>query len=161
MRVRFKTLEVRSCLPAEGDMIIEIDEVKPGLNILTVFRELSNVFGKELERFDIAAWTPAIHETAPLIDLPGGAFLLRIGVDPCEDFAIAFAGRELFTQGGEIEAEELLEMLIDWRVVGKLAIRPGDRRPAFIKQPRQSDVPTETAARAARRSFREIRCGDS
>ena len=86
--------------------------------------------------------------------------MLRIGVDPFEDLAVAFAGRELFAQGGEIEAEERLEVLIDGRVEGKLAIRPGDRRAAFIKQPRQSNVPTETAARAARRSFRQIGCGD-
>src|SRR5205823_1932739 len=98
-------------------------EVEPGLYVFALLRKLANVFGRELQRLDIPARTPPVHKRAPLIDLPGGAFLLRIGVDPCEDFAIAFAGRELFTQGGEIEAEELLEMLIDWRVVGKLAIR--------------------------------------
>src|SRR5438067_5154936 len=141
-------------------MIVEIDEVEPSLNVFPVFCELADGLGKELQRLDVTTGTAAIHEAAPLLDLPGRAFVRRIRIYPFENFAITFSGRQLFAQRREIEAEEILDVLIDGRVVGKLAVRPGDGGAALIEEPGQDDVATEAAAGASGRSFRQIRCGN-
>jgi hypothetical protein len=76
-----------------------------------------------------------------------------------EDLAVTFAGGELIPQSRQIEAQEILDMLIYRRVVIKLAVGTRNGGAAFVEEPRQDDVTAKAAARASRRSFRQIRGG--
>src|SRR5438270_8045591 len=137
-------------------MVIEIHEIEPGFDVFALLREFADIFGKKLQRLDIAARTAPVHETAPLIDFPGRVFMLRVGLDPFEDFAVAFAGGELLAQSREIEAQEVLEMLVDRSVIGELTIRPRNCGPPFIEQACESDIPPDSATWAAWSSFRQV-----
>src|SRR5256885_2083121 len=116
----------QSWLAAESDVVVQIDELEPGLNIFAVLREVADVLGEGLKRLDITARSAACHIRAPGVDLPGGAFMFSVCVHPFKDFAVAFAGGQLLLQGDEIEAEKILDVLVDRRVVGELAVRAGN-----------------------------------
>ena len=107
-----------------------------------------------------AARAAARDERAPGIDLPRDAGVLRIRIHPFKNFAVAFSGSQLLFQCGEVEAEEILDVLVEWRVVSEFAVTAGDGGAAFIQQPRQNHVAAETAVRAARRTLGEIGRGD-
>src|SRR5204863_434353 len=124
---------LHSWFPAKGDVVVKIDEIEPGLHVFAVLGELADVLGEILERLDVAARAAASDERAPGVDFPRSALRFRLGVDPFNDFAVAFAGGQLVFQGGEIEADEILEMLIERGVVGEFAVRAGDRGAAFIQ----------------------------
>jgi hypothetical protein len=48
-----------------------------------------------------------------------------VGLDPFEDFAVAFSGSQLVQKGFEIEAEEAHEVLVGGRVIVVFAVSPG------------------------------------
>src|SRR4051812_40278187 len=62
-----------SWFPAEGDVVVEIDEIKPGLHVFAVLGELADVLGEILERLDITTRAAASHERAPGVDFPRSA----------------------------------------------------------------------------------------
>src|SRR5437764_9333607 len=111
-------------LAAEADMIVEIDQLEPCLYVFAIVGEFADVLGEVLKGLDVAARTSAHHECAPGIDLPGRAFLFRVGVDPFQDFAVPFARGKLLLQSGEIETRKILQMLIDRRGEGECPLRP-------------------------------------
>src|ERR1051326_8657102 len=81
---------------AKGDVIVEIDQIEPGLYVFAFLGKFPDIFGEVLQRFDVTAWTTARHEGAPGIDFPRGALVFLVGVDPFQDFPVALPGRELF-----------------------------------------------------------------
>ena len=80
--------------------------------------------------------------------------MLRVGIDPLKNFAITFAGCELFVQSLRIEAEKVDYVLIEPAVVVELAAGACNFGAALVKHTRQDGVATETAARTARWAFR-------
>src|SRR5205085_3264320 len=119
-----------------------------------------DVIGEKCERLGVAVRTAMFMKLAPLLDFPRRALVFRVGVDPFENFAIAFAGGELFAQRGDIKPKEIDDVLIEGRVVIELAVETGDVGAAFIDQPGKDGVTAETTARAATRAFGQIRCGE-
>ena len=82
--------------------------------------------------------------------------MLRVGIDPLEDFAVTFAGRELFAQSFRIEAEKVDYVLIERAVVVELAVGACNLGAALVKHTRQKGVAAEPAARTAGRAFCKI-----
>jgi hypothetical protein len=109
-----------------------------------VVAKIADGAGEELQRLYIASRTSALHEVAPLLDFPRGALVLRVRIDPFQNLAIAFAGRQLFPKSSDVEAEEIDDLLIGG--------------PAFVEQSRQDGVTPKAfgAARAAGRALGEI-----
>ena len=71
-----------------------------------------------------------------------------------------FPARQLLKQSRRLEAEKVNDVLIEGRVVLKLAVLPDDRRAAFIEHARQNDIPAKPTTGAARRPKGEIRRGE-
>src|SRR5438034_4235757 len=80
-----------SRLAAEGAVIVQLKRVGPGANVFARLGELVQVAGKEFQRLGVAVRATTILIVAPLLNLPRRAFALRVGVDPIEDFPVAFA----------------------------------------------------------------------
>ena len=81
---------------------------------------------------------------------------VRLTVDPNENLAVAFAGRELVAQRCRIDSDEFHKALIEWAVVLVFTEFVDNVGPPFIEHARQEDVTAETVARAARRAFGQI-----
>src|SRR4051795_9376409 len=92
-------------LAAEGDVIVQVNEVEPGLHVFAFLRKFADVLCEILKRFHVSARAPPLHETTPGINLPRGPLCFRVPIDPGEDFSIADAGSELLLQSGEVEPE--------------------------------------------------------
>src|SRR3954467_11572476 len=95
----------------EGDVVVEIDQVKPGLHVFAFLRKFADVSGEVLKRFNVTARAASFHECAPGLDLPCGSRRLRIRVHPGKYLPIAGSGRELLFQGRKIEPHEFFEVL--------------------------------------------------
>src|SRR5258708_7721414 len=85
----------RSRLATEADEVVKLKQVGPGLDVFAGLGELRYVIGEELQRLRVAVRAAAIHVIAPLLDFPRRAFVFRVGLNPFQDFAVAFAFLEL------------------------------------------------------------------
>ena len=141
-------------------MVIEVDQVHPRLDVFARFREGTNAAEEKYERFLVAVRCALQHIVAPLLDLPRLGLVLRMPADPFQDLGVAFAGGELLEQSRRIEPEEVDDVLVEGRVVSKFAIFADKGGAAFVEHARERNVATKAAARAARRTLGEIRCGD-
>src|SRR3954466_3939180 len=112
-------------LAAEGDVIVQGNEVEPGLHVFPLLRKFAHVLCEILKRFHVSARAAALNEIAPGIYLPCGPFWFRVRIDPGEDLSIADAGGELLLQSGEVEPDKFLEMLVNRGVVGEFSVHPG------------------------------------
>jgi len=143
-------------LPAEADVVVQVQHVLPGLDVLARLREILHQVREELHRLRVAVWAAAVHPIAPLLDFPRGALVFRVGFDPGEDFAVAFALLQLGQQLFSINAREVEEPLVQRGVVVILAVLVGERRAALVQQPWQLRVAAKADARTARRMLREV-----
>jgi hypothetical protein len=141
-------------------VIVEIEQVGPRFDVFPSFRKFADGLGEKGDRFRVAVRSASLHKIAPLFDLPRRVFVYRSGIDPFEDFAIAFACGELFAQRGGVEAEVVEDVLIVRGVVIIFSVDAGDGRAAFVEHARQKRVAAEPAAPAAGWTKSEIRSGD-
>ena len=81
-------------------MIVEIDDVEVGLDVFSCLGKFADVIGEKRQRLRVAVRTTMFMKLAPLLDFPRRALVLRVGVDPLENFAIALAGGKLFVFRG-------------------------------------------------------------
>src|ERR1700710_82271 len=70
----------------------------------------------------IAVRTATILEIAPLLNLPGRTFVLRVGVDPIENLPISQALLQLLEQSLRVDSQKGKDMLIQRAVEMKLAV---------------------------------------
>ena len=77
-----------------------------------------------------------------------GAFGLRVGGNPVENLAVAFALLQLGEQFLRIDAGEVKDVLIERAVEVILAAFAGDFGSAFVQHAGQQDIAAETGARA-------------
>jgi hypothetical protein len=146
---------------SEGTVIIEIEEVCPGTNVLASGGEFRDNTGKVVKRLRVAIRSPAILELAPLRDFPGSAFVFRVGLDPLKDFSIAFAFGNFSFEGFGVDASEVKNVLIKGTVEMKFTILANDRGATFVEHARKDGVTAETGAHAPGRTLSEIRGVDS
>src|SRR3954447_8305443 len=145
---------------AKSDVIVEVDEIEPGLHVLAFLRKLADVLREILKGFHVSARAAALHETTPGVYLPCGPLRFRVRVYPYEDLPVALAIGEFLLQCGKVEPDEFLEVLIHRCVVIEFSVLPSDHSPPFVEQTRENDVSAETAAWTPRRTLSEIRCAN-
>ena len=76
--------------PAEGDVIVEVEVIKPRFHIFASLADAADLLGEKLQRFDIAIWSALVMVGAPLLDLPRCAFAGSVLLNPREYFAVTF-----------------------------------------------------------------------
>jgi hypothetical protein len=135
--------------PSEADIIVEIISVEPSLDIFASLAVLANVLGKKGERFGIAIRSSSFHVGGPSLDFPWSARCPGIGMNPFEDFTVAFSGVQLLCKSFEVDSEKPDEMLVTRRVEIVFAIFSGELRAAFVENARQQDKAAQADAHAA------------
>src|SRR5262249_12029078 len=85
------------------------------------------------------------------------ALVLRVLLNPFQNFTVAFPGGDLLFQGFGVDPEVAKEALVQWAVVVILAILAVDGVAAFVEHARQRGVAAEADARAAGRTLGEVR----
>lgn len=141
-------------------MVVEFEHVRPGADIFAGRGELGHVAGEKLQRLGVTVRPATFLKIAPLLDFPGRAFGLRVGVDPVEDFAVAFAFLQFGQQLFGVNARVVEDVLVQRAIEMKLAIFADDGRTAFVEHAWQQRITAKAAARTARWTLREIGCGD-
>ncbi|MEY2439589.1 MAG: hypothetical protein QOI34_974, partial [Verrucomicrobiota bacterium] len=118
---------------AEGDVIVEVEQIEPRFHVLARFIEFADSLGKKLQRLDIAVRGALIKVSTPLLNLPWGA-LVRSGLlDPSQHLAVAFAGREFGLQLVCGNSGETKPMIVGGVVVFVFARSAGDLSPALVE----------------------------
>ena len=92
----------------------------------------------------------------PCLDLGSRMFIALVCLDPFQDLAVAFAGREFDPQRHCVDAEKLEDALIEGAVVVKLAVLAGDLGPSFIEHAGKEHVAAEAGAGAAGWALSEV-----
>src|SRR5262249_22042128 len=90
-----------------------------------------------------------VHVIAPMLDFPRSAFVLRVGLNPFQYFAVAFAFLQFREQPLRVNADEADETLVQWAVVVILAVCAGQRGAALVEHPWQECISAEARARTA------------
>lgn len=88
--------ELLSRFPAERDVIVQVEIIEPCSDVFAGFADVADPLREKLERFDVTIGTALIQPRAPLLDFPRRALEWRVLLDPCDDFAVSFAGGEFF-----------------------------------------------------------------
>src|SRR6266446_1530336 len=141
---------------AESDVIVEVEVIVPRFHVLTGLADVTDAFGKKLERFDIAIRAALVVISAPLLDFPWRVFVRRVLLNPRQHFAVAFAGGEFGFQRLGGNSGETKPMVIHWIIVFVFPGCPGDLGAALVEDAGETDISAETHARTARRTLREI-----
>src|ERR1051326_774410 len=100
-----------SGLAAETDVIVEVEQVEPGGDVLPVLGDLRVEFVKEGAGFGVCGHA-AFLVGGPGGDVAGAGFGCRRLLDPLENFAVAFAGGELLFEGLGVDTGEFEEALV-------------------------------------------------
>jgi hypothetical protein len=145
-----------SRLPTETDEIIQLEHVRPGLDILARLGEFGDVSGEELHRLGVTIGAAPIHVIAPLLDFPRRAFVFCVGLNPFEGFAVAFAFLQFREQLLGVDPHEAEKALVQRAVEVILAVCPGERGAALVQTAWQERVAAKAGARAPRRAPREV-----
>src|ERR1035437_1048018 len=98
---------------------------------------------------------PLLLPRRPRGDFRWGPFVLCVGLDPFENFGVAFL--QLFFQRLGVNAGKFEELLVDGTGVMIFAVFAGERCAALVEAARQDRVATQPDPRAARWLFRQIR----
>ena len=93
----------------------------------------------------------------PGSDFRRRAFVFCIGLNPFQDFSVAFASGEFFFHRFSIDAGELDEMLVHRAVEVIFAIFTVDGGAPFVEATSEDDIAAETHTCAARRLFGQIK----
>src|SRR5882672_435209 len=75
-----------SRLSSEADVVIEFNGVEPCLDVFASLALLTDVSGKQSERFGVAVWSAFFHVDKPSFDFPRCAPALGMRPHPFEDF---------------------------------------------------------------------------
>src|ERR1700682_4499214 len=142
--------------PAESDVIVEVEVIVPRFYVLAGLADVTDAFGKKLERFHVAIRAALIVISAPLLDFPWRTFVRRVLLNPRQHLAVAFAGGEFGFQRLGCNFGETEPMMVHWIIVFVFTCCPGDLGAALIEDASETDVAAETHARAARRTLRKI-----
>jgi hypothetical protein len=67
--------ESLSRLPTEGDVVVAVEVVEPGFDVLPVLRNAADAIRNKLDRFDVAIRSPFIVAGTSLLNLPWFAFV--------------------------------------------------------------------------------------
>jgi hypothetical protein len=147
--------KIRSGLAAEGHVVVDIEQVEPTTDVVTVWGDLLlglvHVFAA-LNRGGNAGFLPC----GPGLDLKLVGLGRGVGGDPLEDLTISLAGLELLQERLGIDAGKFDEVLIKRAVVVILAVGSGDGRTALVEHAGKDDIAAEADAGTAGRTLGEI-----
>lgn len=150
----------RSRLAAERDEIIEVDQIHPRLNILARFGKRADPPEEDNQGLLVAIRRAADHVLTPLPDFPWRWLMLGIALQPFQNLTVAFSCAQLLKHYLGVKAKKVDYVLIEWRVILKLAVLADDRGATFIEHARQGDKAAQLATRTSRRTLGQIGCGD-
>ena len=141
-----------SSFPAGADVIVKVQQVEPGRDVLAVLGNFRMEFVEEGARFGVSRSTLFLHcrpgQNKSLVWFGFGG-----GIDPLEDFPIAFAGGDLLFERFGFDAGKLEQALVHGAGVIVFAILSGDGRATFVEHAGQDHVAAQPHARTAGRSF--------
>ncbi len=86
--------ELTLCLASEAYKIIEVQQIEPGQDVLASLSEFRQKVVKKLACLDVIR-SARVLVSGPGSDFPGLGLSPGIGVDPLEDFSVAFPRRQL------------------------------------------------------------------
>src|SRR4029079_16514460 len=112
---------------------------------------------EKVARFNIARYALFL-KCGPLRDFPWCVPLGLVRFDPCENFAVAFAGGELLFQGVRVDSEEFERTLVERTGVMVIAVFSGDGGASFVEHARQQSVSAEANAQTSWWALCEIGC---
>jgi hypothetical protein len=76
-----------------------------------------------------------------------------MGLDPSEDFPVAFSFCQFLQESFGIEAEKPDQVLVRAGIVFVFAILPGERRPALVEHSGKDDQAAQADMKTARRAL--------
>ena len=79
-------------LSTKGGVVVQIEQINPGFNIFSRLGNVPDRFREILQRLGITVGTAALLKRAPLLDFPCAPLMLGMGLNPLQNFSIAFAG---------------------------------------------------------------------
>jgi hypothetical protein len=141
---------------AEADVVVEIESIEPGLDVLSGLAVLADVFGKAGKSLGITVGAALVEVGGPGFNFPGSARCLGVLQDPGENFSIALAGRELLQQGLRIKIEETDKMLVGWRVVVVRPVLADEFGATLVKHAWQDGETAQAGMKTARRALSQV-----
>ena len=79
-----------------------------------------------------------------------------MGLNPSENFPVAFVGSQFLEQGIGIEAKKLHQVLVGWGIVDVFAILSGEGRPALVEHACQNHIVAQADAETPGRALSQI-----
>jgi hypothetical protein len=141
----------------KGDVVVEVEQVEPGCNVLAILIKVADALGEELQRFNIAVRAALAEIGAPLLNFPGGTPVRRVLLNPGEYFTVAFAGGKLSFQCFRSYPCKTEPVIIRLVVVFEFTRGPGKLGPTLVKDAWENDIAAQTHAWAAGRTLVKIR----
>src|SRR5262245_45354429 len=146
---RFRQLHrYGSSLPAEADVVVQVQQIKPAVDIFAGGGELAQQFAEEFARFHVAR-SAGFLVGAPGRDLPGLPRVRGGLLNPLQDLAVAKPLRQLAFQSFDVDAGELDKPLVQRTVEVVFAVLPDQSGPAFIEHAGQEGVSPKALTRTA------------
>src|ERR1700733_8116104 len=112
-------------------MIVGVQQIEPGLDILTRLAKRAYFSRKKPNRFSVAGRASFIVIVGPLFNFPRGMLVLGILIDPFQNLSIAFASFYLSKQSFRVQAKEFKQVLIQRTTVVILSVFVGNGRASF------------------------------
>src|SRR6201999_3172354 len=109
---KFRLRKICLGLSTEAHVIIHIEDIEPARNVFA----LGSEFGMEIVEIRTAfraRWSAAVLVSGPFDDFGFGAFVLRVGLDPLDNFPAAVAGSQCLFQRLRIDTGEIEKMFVE------------------------------------------------
>ena len=88
------------------DVVVEFQNLKPGLEIVSSLGEVLEIILVDAERFGIAIGRVTLHERGERFNFPGLTRTLGVGSNPLQDLPVALAGSQFLQQCFGIKFEK-------------------------------------------------------
>ena len=136
-------------LAAVTGEVVRIKPLEPGAEVFPVLHAGGFDAATDELTAAIVAGCSRFAEGAPLRDLPVAAFVLGVGFDPFENFAVALAFGDLGLECIGINTGEPQEALVNRAGVVVFAVLAGNFRAAFVQHPWKDHVAAKAGAATA------------
>ena len=124
---------------AERGKIIEIEDIKPGGNVIAVGVGGFLVGVHPFPLVDGGGGS-AVHEVGPSLDLLTGSAVFLVFLDPGQDFPVAESAGHLSSEGDGVDAGKFQKIMVEGAVEGVVTVFFGQGGPAFVQDSGQNDV---------------------